>query len=307
MAWLAHGNDMGGSLRNPASFCGVVGLRPSPGRVARDAGMLVDSLLGVEGPMARTVADLALFLDAMSGENPSDPISLPRCSDSFLDSALRPRRPGKIAFSADLGITPVDSEVASICRAAATKLSEAGVIVEETHPDLSEAHDVFQVLRAVHYAASHSAKLRDYPHLLKPEMVWNIEKGLRLQAPEILKAEAQRANLIKRTINFFEDYELLLTPATIVPPFPVEERYVAECAGHRFESYIDWLAIAYAITLTTAPALSLPCGFTSAGLPVGLQVVARPRGEHSLLACAAFLEEMLQVGSERPINPKYRT
>lgn len=304
MAWVAHGNDMGGSLRNPASFCGVVGLRPSPGRVARDHGVLVDSLLGAEGPMARNIEDMALLLDAMCGENPSDPLSLPRLAEPFLDAARRPEKPIRVAFSADLGITPVDPEVAAICRAAAERLAGDGVIVEETHPDLGAAHEVFQVLRAFHYAASHRQKLADHPELLKPEMIWNVEKGLRLTPTELLDAEEGRAKMLDSTLAFFEDHDLLLTPATIVPPFPIEQRYVEACAGTRFESYIDWLAIAYAITLTTAPALSMPCGFTATGLPVGLQVVARPRGEAALISRAAYIEQLLAVTPATPIDPR---
>ena len=304
MAWLAHGNDMGGSLRNPASFCGVVGLRPTAGRVARDPGTLVENLLGADGPMARNVADTGLLLDAMCGEHPADPRSLPRLPLSYREHASRPTKPVRVAFSADLDITPVDPEVAAICRAAADKLAGAGVTVEEAHPDLSEAHETFQVLRAFHFAASHGHKLRDFPELLKPEMAWNIDKGLKLTAAEHLKAEADRAAMVARTVAFFETYDLLLTPATIVAPFPIENRYVESCAGHTFETYIDWLAIAYAITLTTAPALSIPCGFTAGGLPVGLQVVARPRNEHGLLSHAAFIEAELCAIITRPIVPR---
>lgn len=305
-SWVAHGNDMGGSLRNPASFCGIVGLRPSPGRIAKTPGEMIDSLLGAEGPMARNIADVALLLDAMSGENPADPLSLPRLSERFVDAAQRPEKPKRVAFSVDLGVTPVDPQVADICRQAATRLAAAGVEVVEDHPDLSEAHEAFQVLRAYQYAASHRKKLRDFPELLKPEMIWNVEKGERLSAVEIIDAQSKRSTIVRRTIAFFEDYDLLLAPATIVPAFPVEERYVAECAGTRFETYIDWLAIAYAITLTTAPALSMPCGFTDAGLPVGLQVVARPRNEMNLLRWSAFIEGELGALIRKPIAPNVR-
>lgn len=303
MAWVAHGNDMGGSLRNPASFCGIVGLRPSPGRVARNPGSMIDSLLGVDGPMARTVADTAFLLDAMTGEDPRDPLSLPRLPNRFLDAALSPSRPRRVAFSPDLGITPVDAEVAAICRAAADKLAKVGVEVDEAHPDLSESHEVFQTLRAYQYAASHGHKLRDFPELLKPEMIWNIEKGQQLTAAQIIDAQAKRAAIVARTVQFFSTYDLLLCPATIVAPFPVEERYVSECMGQKLDTYIDWLAIAYAITLTTAPCLSIPCGFTSKGLPVGLQVVAMPRNEAELLSGSAFIEEELQVALSAPIDP----
>lgn len=304
MAWVAHGNDMGGSLRNPASFCGVVGLRPSPGRVARNPGVLADSFLGVEGPMARNVADAALLLDAMTGEHPRDPLSLPRLPGRYLDAALAPKRPLRVAFSADLGLTPVDPEVEAICRAAAERLADDGVDVIETAPDLSSAHDVFQVLRAYQFAASHGEKLAQMPEKLKPEMAWNIEKGLELAARDISQAQGKRTQIIAETMRFFEDFDLLLTPATIVPPFPVEERYVASCNGVTFDNYVGWLAVAYAITLTTAPAMSLPCGFTRSGLPVGLQVVARPRNETGLFHGAAYLEALLGAKITRPIDPR---
>jgi len=304
MAWLAHGSDLGGSLRNPASFCGIVGMRPSPGRVAADPGNIADNILSVEGPMARTVEDVALLLDAMTGENPADPISLPRDGTLYRNAARTPTRLKKVAFSADLGITPVDPEVADICRRAASRFRELGVEVEDAQPDLTEAHEAFQTLRALGFAAAHAQKLKDFPDRLKPETVWNVEKGLALTTGQVLKAEAQRAEIIRRAVAFFGDYDLLMTPATIVSPYPVEQRYVAECAGTTFETYIDWLAIAYAITLTTAPALSLPCGFTSEGLPVGLQIVAMPRGEAKLLSGAAQLERVLALETVNPIDPR---
>lgn len=304
MAWVAHGSDLGGSLRNPASFCGIVGLRPSPGRVAKTPGVVIDNILSVEGPMARTVEDVALLLDAMSGEDPRDPISLPRDNVSYLEAARSETRPRRVAFSADLGITPVDPEVADICRSAAHRFAEIGVEVEEAHPDFSGAHETFQILRAAGFAAAHSAKLKAVPDKLKPEVIWNIEKGLELSMADIVAAEERRSKLLAETCRFFADYDLLMTPATIVAPYPIEQRYVEECAGVKFDNYIEWLAIAYAISLTTAPALSLPCGFTSKGLPVGLQIVARPRGEAELLRGARHLERVLDLKTNQIVTPK---
>ena len=304
MAWLAHGSDLGGSLRNPASFCGIVGLRPSPGRVATDPGVEIDRRLPVEGPMARNVEDLALFLDALSGEDVADPISLPKPSTSFLSAVRSGWKPKRVAFSADLGITPVDPEVAEICRKAAARFAEAGAVVEEAHPDFSEAHDSFQVLRARGFAISKKELLETRRDQLKPEVIWNIEKGLALTMDDLARAETQRAAMYRRTLRFFQDYDLLCTPATIVPPYPVEQRYVAECAGTTFGNYVEWLAIAYAITLVGCPALSLPCGFTASGLPVGLQIVALPRGEARLLAGARALEDVLGVRDTVPIDPR---
>ena len=304
MAWLAHGSDMGGSLRNPASFCGIVGLRPSIGRVAHTPQFKIDRNLGVQGPMARNVEDLALLLDAMSGEEPADPLSLPKLPASFLSAARSGNKPKRIAYSPDLGITPVDPEVAAITRKAAQRFAEAGAIVEEAHPDLREAHECFHVLRAFDFAISKAELLRTKRDLLKPEVIWNIEEGLKLTIEQLARAEAQRIAMTNRTLEFFETYDLLLAPATIVAPFPVENRYVAECAGRKFDNYVEWLGIVYAITLVCCPALSLPCGFTASGLPVGLQMVAAPRGEAQLLAGARLLEDILGVRGTTPIDPR---
>ena len=303
-AWLAHGSDMGGSLRNPASFCGVVGLRPSIGRVAHTPKFKIDRTLGVQGPMARNVEDLALLLDAMSGEHPADPLSLPALPTSFLSTARSGTRPKRVAYSKDFGITPVDPEIAAITRKGAERFAEAGAIVEEAHPDLREAHECFHVLRAFDFAVSKAELLRKHRDLLKPEVIWNIEEGLKLTVEQVARAEAQRIALAARAEKFFQTYDLLLAPATIVPPFPVQNRYVAECAGKKFDNYVEWLGIVYAITLACCPALSLPCGFTASGLPVGLQIVAPSRSEASLLAGARVLEDILGVRGTTPIDPK---
>ncbi|SJM30315.1 amidase [Mesorhizobium delmotii] len=304
MAWLAHGSDCGGSLRNPASFCGVVGLRPSIGRVARTPNGKVDTTLGsVSGPMARNVEDVALMLDAMSGQHPGDPLSLPKLAVSFLSAARLGKKPKRVAYSPDLGITPVDPQVAAITRAAAERFEEAGGIVEEAHPDFSEAHECFHVLRAFDYVGM-GALLRKHRELIKPEVIWNIEEGLRLTVEQVAHAEMQRVAMTARAVQFFETYDLLLTPATIVEPFPVQNRYVNECASKMFDNYVQWLGIAYAITLACCPALSLPCGFTESGLPVGLQIVASPGGEARLLAGAKVLENVLDLRRTTPIDSR---
>jgi amidase len=303
MAWVAHGSDLGGSLRNPASFCGVTGMRPSPGRVAASVFSKIDSTLGVEGPMARNVEDLALLFDAMVGEEPADPLSLPSDGTSFLAAARSGWKPRRVAVSRDLGLPPVDRRVADLVMAAARKLEAEGVIVEEAHPDLKETRACAQTLRALSYA-NMAPLLESHRDLLKPEVIWNIEKGLSLTGAEIARAEAQRGEMFRRMRSFFESYDLLLCPATIVPPFPVEQRYVKECEGVVFESYVDWLMIVHAITLCCCPAISIPCGFTADNLPVGLQIVAPGRGEARLLAGARFMEQVLGLGAITPIDPR---
>jgi amidase len=303
MAWVAHGSDLGGSLRNPASFCGVVGMRPSPGRVAASVFSKIDSTLGVEGPMARNVEDLALLFDAMVGEEPADPLSLPSDGTSYLKAARSGWRPKRVAVSRDLGLPPVAPRVAELVLAAARKLEAEGVIVEEAHPDLRETRECAQTLRALSYA-NMKPLLDAHRDLLKPEVVWNIERGLKITGAEIARAEAQRGEMFRRMRTFFETYDLLLCPTTIVPPFPVEQRYVAECDGVKLNTYVDWLMIVHAITLAACPAISIPCGFTTDHLPVGLQIVAPGRGEAKLLAGARFIEQVLGFGAITPIDPR---
>ena len=303
-AWLAHGTDMGGSLRNPASFCGVVGMRPSIGRVAhtpRRQDRPQSRRPGPDGAQCRGPGAAARCHERRAPGRSAVAAPLPA---SFLSAARSGKRPKRVAYSPDLGITPVDPEVAAITRKAAMRFAEAGAIVEEAHPDLREAHECFHVLRAFDFAISKAALLRTKRDLLKPEVIWNIEEGLKLTVEQIERAEAQRVAMTARTLEFFRTYDLLLAPATIVAPFPIENRYVAECAGHKFDNYVEWLAIVYAITLVCCPALSLPCGFTASGLPVGLQMVAAPRGEAQLLAGAKVLEDILGVRGTTPIDPR---
>jgi len=302
-AWVAQGSDMGGSLRNPASFCGVVGLRPSPGRVPTGPAPDPFEVLGVLGPMARNVGDVGLLLDAMAGPDPRDPKAQPAPGQSFRAHAETPRLPRRVAFSRDFGITPVDPEVAAVCEAAARRFEAMGVPVEETHPDFTGAHEAFQTLRAIAFATGLAGDLEMHRDKLKPDVIWNIEKGLRLTGEQVSRAHRLRGRITANLAAFFETYDLLLSPATIVSPYPVENRTVTECAGHVFETYIDWLAIAFAVTLTSAPALSLPCGFTAEGLPVGLQMVGPLRSEGPLLSFAAALEGELGLDLG-PIDPR---
>ena len=228
----------------------------------------------------------------------------PSAAVSFLSAARSDRKPKRVAYSPDLGITPVDPEVKAVTRKAAERFAELGVVVEETHPDLREAHECFHVLRAFDFAMTKAQLLRTKRDLLKPEVIWNIEQGLKLTIEQIERAEAQRVAMTARAVEFFKNYDLLLCPATIVSPFPIENRYVAECSGKKFDNYVEWLGIVYAITLACCPALSLPCGFTATGLPIGLQMVAPPRGEAQLLAGAKVLEDILGVRDTTPIDPR---
>jgi amidase len=302
--WLANGSDLGGSLRIPASFCSVVGLRPSPGLVAQGPKSNAFDSLGVSGPMARNVADLALMLDAMAGFDPRDPLSIAPPAEGFLGAALAPALPRRVGFSADVGFLPVEAEVREIAEAAARRFVEGGAVVAAASPDFRDAAEIFQTLRALRFVAAYGPLLEKHRARIKPEVIWNIEKGLTLDGEAVARAIRGRTALYGRVAAFFAEYDLLATPAVILPPFPVEQRYVNEVAGRRFDNYVDWLGMSYAVTLTGCPALSLPAGFTKAGLPVGLQLVGRPRGERALLAAAAFLEGELGLAGRVPIDPR---
>lgn len=292
-AWLAQGSDHAGSLRSPAGYCGIVGMRPSIGRVANGPSATPYDSMAVNGPMARNVEDVALFLDAMSEEDPRDPFSLPKPKTSFLTTTQMRKRPLKVAFSPDLGITPVDPEIATICQQAAMKFKTMGAQVDFVSPDFTGVHSSYQTLRAHSFAMALGGLYKNDPTVFKADIVDNIERGLNLTAADIVQAELTRGVLRARMEVFFDDYDLLLCPTSIVPPFPVEQVYVTSCNGVEFSNYIDWLAIVYAITLVSLPALSLPCGYTESGMPVGLQMICRHRGDADLLSYALSLQDQL--------------
>lgn len=304
-AWLANGNDLGGSLRQPASFCGVLGLRPSPGRVPRKAAALPFDPLWVEGPMARNVADLALMFDAMCAEHPDDPLTLPPPAAPWVDALRSPVAPRRIAFSPDLGIVPVESEIKAICREATSRYFGAiGAVVEEACPDFAGALDAFQTLRATLVAAALGELLPNQRNRIKPDIVWNIEKGLKQTADDVIRAERTRRALFHRVSAFFETYDLLVCPATPLAPFPVEINYPEVIAGVQSETYIDWIGICFAVTLTSCPVIAIPAGFTAAGLPVGLQLIGKPRGEAELLGAAALFEQATGLDKRVPLEPR---
>jgi len=301
--WLAHGSDLGGSLRIPASFNGVIGLRPSLGRVASGPSSMPFDTLSVDGPMARTARDTALFLDALCGEHACDPLTFPAPARSFLEAVEAAEVPRRIGFSEDLGIVPVDPEVAAICERAARRFEDLGAIVEPACPDFSQAMECFQTLRAAKFVAGHGEHLREHRTLLKQDIIWNTEKGLAQSAEDVAAAELARGALYQDTVRFFENYDLLLCPTVIVPPFDLDIRYVDEVQGHKFDNYVHWLALTFAVTLTACPALSAPAGMTEDGLPVGLQIIGPPRGEARILAAAELLERSSGLAAKLPIDP----
>ncbi len=305
--WLATGSDLGGSLRIPASFCSVVGLRPTPGRVPHGPKEMPFATLSVEGPMGRTVGDAALFLDTQAaGTTPVDPLSLPRPERPFVEAVDSPSAPRRVGYSPDLGIAPVDAEVRAVCARAVRLFEACGAAVVEDAPDLSDAEEIFQTLRAAQFAAAHKRHLAEHRELLKPEVIWNAEKGLALSADDVNRAETARGALYYRAAAFFERCDILASPTVLVPPFDVNQRYVEEAGGVAFDTYVSWLVMSFALTLTACPSVSVPCGFTASGLPVGLQLMA-PRGaEAELLSAAALFEEASGLAGRVPIDPVVR-
>jgi amidase len=256
--------------------------------------------------MGRTVGDAALMLDAQAGQHPVDPISLPAPDRPYVEAVDAPVLPGRVAYTPDLGIAPVDGEVRAVCASAVRHFEEMGASVQEESIDLRDAEEIFQTLRAAQFAAAYKGLLEEHRDLLKPEVVWNVEKGLDLSADDVNRAEVARGRLYHRTVVFFERYDLLVSPTVLVPPFDVDQRYVEEAGGVTFDNYISWLVMSFALTLTACPVISVPCGFTAAGLPVGLQIMAPRADEASLLSAAALLEGSLRLEPVAPIDPVIR-
>jgi amidase len=297
---IADGSDLGGSVRNPANFNNVVGLRPSPGRIPRYPREQPWNTLSVLGPMARNVRDVALLLSVMAGPDPRDPISIQENPTRFQMSLERDFKDTRIAWSPDLGAFPVERAITEVIEKALPRFSDLGCIIEEAHPDFSGANEIFQVLRAQIFAIGGVEDLAKHRDQMKDTVVWNIERGLALTGPDISRAQMMRARLYHRVRKFFQRYDYLLLPVSQVLPFPIEDEWVREINGVEMQTYVDWMMSCSFITLTGHPAMSLPCGFTEDGLPVGIQIVGRYRGEFELLQFAYAFERVTRFGTVRP-------
>ncbi len=303
-AWLATGSDFGGGLRTPAAFCAVVGLRPSPGRVARGPTVLPFDDLRVDGPMGRTVGDVALMLDAMAGAHAADPLAVPPPAAPFVAAVDAPEPPRRIAFTADMGLGPVAPAVAEACERAAGRFHDLKCAIDEAGTVFAEAPRIFRVLRAARYGAAMGQLLDTFGDAMAPEVVGAVEAGLRLTADDLGRARRARGRLFYRVAELFSHYDLLLCPAVAVTPFDVDQETPGPDPAAAAEESVDWMALTAAVTLTACPALSLPCGFGPDGMPIGLQMVAPPRGEAALLAAAALAEDMFGIAGQLPIEPR---
>jgi amidase len=287
---IADGSDMGGSLRNPASFCGVVGLRPSPGRVPVWPVATAWSTLSVDGPMGRRVADVALMLSAMAGPDPRSPISLGEDGSRFAAPLDRDFTGVRVAWWNDLGGVPVDRRVRDIVNAQRAVFESLGCIVEEAEPDFTDFDAVFKTVRALAFLTGVAPRVEGHRDQVKETIRWEIERGERLTVAEIVWAETRRTELYHRMRQFLERYEFFVLPVSQVPPFDVNQPFITEIDGVAMETYIDWMKSCYYISIVGNPAISVPCGFTPEGLPVGLQIVGRHRDDWGLLQIAYAFE-----------------
>jgi amidase len=291
MVPLADGSDMGGSLRNPASFCGVVGLRPSLGRVPQWPLANQWETTSVGGPMARNVGDLALLLSVLAGPDPRAPQALGDPGIVFAPPVTGSLTGLRVALSVDLGgALEVDHDVAGVVESAGPVLTAAGASVASAYPELPEADDTFRTLRAWHFQAMFGGLLAQHPDSFKASLADNIRAGEQLTGADVARAYRQRTGLWERMREFFTSYDVLALPVSQVPPFPADQEFPTEINGKPMDSYLDWMRACYLITVTGCPAISVPFGRTSDGLPVGLQLVAAHGADRFLLEVAAAVE-----------------
>ena len=303
--WLAHGSDHAGSLRRPATYCSVVGFRPSPGRVTRGTSNNLFSPLSVQGPMARNVADVALFLDTMAGECPHDPLTFEAPHRSFAAAVAQPdcaearRLYGR--FRRQGAGRPRD---AGDLRRGGASFRGAGLHRRGGHARSRRHRGGFMALRSQHFVVDRELMIATHRDLIKPDIIWNTETGLRQSPSELAAAERERAALFRRAAEFFETYDLLVSPGASTPAFDVELRMPATIDGKKLENYLGGSLITAATTMMALPSIAVPCGFDRYGRPVGLQIVGRHRGEAALLQAAALFEQVMGLSSLVPVDPR---
>lgn len=287
--YLAHGNDVGGSLRTPAAFCGVAGLRPTPGLVPRKRAADPFDQVFVEGPMARTIADLGLMLDIMAGYEAHDLLSRPSAG-GYLAAATRPEPPARLAVSCDLGVLPVSRAIRDDFTTITGAIAVQGVTLEAAQPDFSGLLDTIRTLRAAAYASNWQEHWPIRAHDFTYDVADDIVRGLALSGAQIAAATRRRGEFYRRMIAFFAHYAVLVTPVTQVKPFPVIQKWPSEIDGIAQDHYTDWIAITYAWSILGCPALAVSLGCDAEGLPMAVQLIGPPRSEPRLLAVAAWLE-----------------
>lgn len=302
MAPIASGSDYGGSLRTPAAFCGVVGFRPSPGLVPNEMRPVALTPFPVQGPMARSVGDVALLLRAMIAEDKRDPYS--GLLDPGLFDPLGSLDLGtlRVGFSEDLGGAPLEQGIRRVFRERSASLARFFGQSGDCAPDLGSFHDAFEILRGVYFVAAHKERVERHREIMGPSVIDNVERGLQFSAADIAWAHLEQTRLYRRFLALFDEIDLLICPAASVSPFPHERLYVEEIDGEPMPTYMRWLAITYGITLTSSPVVCLPCGRDEKGLPFGIQVVG-PNGADRLVLEAAHGLEQAMADDERLARP----
>ena len=298
MVPIADGSDTGGSLRNPAAWSNVVGFRPSPGRVVSDRGTW--SPLSTSGPMARSVADVALFLSAIAGPNAHDPLSIDEDAARFRAPLGRNFKGARVAWWTGLGDIPFEPEIRRIIDAQRTVFESLGCVVEDAEPDFAGVDVAFPTLRHLSYHVSHAALARQRPDWVKETVKWEIAEAERQTAADVAKASARQSLMFEQSAALFDRHEYFILPVTQVAPFDVTTEYPRDIAGTPMLSYIDWMRSCWYVTFMSNPAISVPAGFTAAGLPVGIQIVGRARGDWSVLQLAHAFEQATKHGARRP-------
>ncbi|TVR70772.1 MAG: amidase [Sphaerobacteraceae bacterium] len=298
---IADGSDLGGSLRNPGNFNNVVGFRPSPGRVPNIPNATGYNWISIKGPLARTVSDTALLFSTMVGRDDRDPLLIDEPGDRFRQPLDRDFSGVNIAWSPDLGGLPVDHRVSEVLsKAIPVMQNDLGTNIDEATPDFSDVDWVFQVFRAYRMAATFDPIFEANRHQIKESVIWNVEQGRSFTAVDVGLAEQKQAAFYQRMLAFLEKYQFLICPVNQVPPFDVSIDYPTEINGVQMENYISWMKSAYYISTAGLPCISVPAGFTSDGLPVGLQIVGRPRDDFGVLQLAHAFEQATQHWKIRP-------
>ncbi len=297
---IADGSDSGGSLRNPAAFCDVVGFRTAPGRVAHAASGNAWSTIAVSGPMARNVPDLALLLSVMAGPDPRCPISITEPGSRFIGTLERNFKGVRVAWFKDMDGIPFDPRVLRAVNAQRKVFESLGCIVEQAEPDWTGALAAYDTLRAWGYADSQAENIRLHRDLVKDTIQWEAERGSKLTAADIAHAHTLRSKAWDHMRIFQEKYEYFITPTTQVPPFDVTQPYPTEVAGVKMSTYIEWMKSCMMISALENPSISMPCGFTEEGLPVGLQIIGRHRDEWSVLQLAHAFEQATPETRRKP-------
>jgi amidase len=297
---LADGSDFGGSLRNPASFCNVVGYRPTPGRVPTWPTAAAWFPFIVEGPMARTVEDVALMLSVMAGPDPRSPIAIQESGDQFAASLHQDFAGVRVAWSQTLGGLPVEQSVTAVVDGQRQSFESLGCLVEEAEPDLSDADEIFKAWRAWYYWLAFSELLKVHRKKFKDTIIWNIEQGRTLDGTQLALVEQKRTVLYHRVREFMNTYKFLVLPVVQVPPFDITQEYVTEIDGVVLNSYIDWMRSCYYISVLGLPAVSVPCGFNEDGLPVGVQIVGRYQEDLAVLQFAYAFQQVTEFWKQKP-------